>query len=82
MLLTSWSYAALADVPGRVATDITPVYSLVAQIMAGVGTPELIIQHGASPHHYQMKPSDAGSLQMLILSSGLEQIWRPHYHAQ
>ena len=53
---------ALADVP-KVVTDITPIYSLVAQIMSGVGTPELIIQHGASPHQYQLRPSEARNLQ-------------------
>jgi zinc transport system substrate-binding protein len=55
------STAAWADVP-RVATDIAPVHSLVAQVMAGVGTPDLTIPPGASPHSYAMRPSEARAL--------------------
>ncbi|WP_371226163.1 zinc ABC transporter substrate-binding protein [Roseovarius sp. 2305UL8-3] len=53
---------ALADVPG-VATDIAPVHSLVARVMEGLGTPELVIAQGASPHEYSLRPSEAGALQ-------------------
>ncbi|WP_373027909.1 zinc ABC transporter substrate-binding protein [Sulfitobacter sp.] len=55
------STAAWADVP-RVATDIAPVHSLVAQVMAGLGTPDLTIPPGASPHSYAMRPSEARAL--------------------
>ncbi|WP_375573446.1 zinc ABC transporter substrate-binding protein [Seohaeicola saemankumensis] len=55
------SSAAIADVP-RVATDIAPVHSLVAQIMQGLGEPSLIVQPGASPHGYSMRPSEARAL--------------------
>ncbi|MFT7447662.1 zinc ABC transporter substrate-binding protein [Sulfitobacter sp.] len=55
------STAAWADVP-RVATDIAPVHSLVSQVMAGVGTPDLTIPPGASPHSYAMRPSEARAL--------------------
>jgi zinc transport system substrate-binding protein len=54
--------SALAQAP-RVAVDIAPVHSLVARVMEGVGTPALIIQQGASPHEYNLRPSDAKSLQ-------------------
>ena len=53
---------ALADVP-RVAVDIAPVHSLVARVMEGVGTPDLIVQSGASPHEYSLRPSEAAALQ-------------------
>lgn len=53
---------ALADVPS-VAVDIAPVHSLVARVMDGVGTPNLIVQSGASPHEYSMRPSEAAALQ-------------------
>jgi zinc transport system substrate-binding protein len=46
-----------------VATDITPVHSLVAKVMAGVGKPDLVIRPGASPHGYSMRPSEAEALQ-------------------
>lgn len=53
---------AIADVPNVVA-DIAPVHSLVARVMEGVGTPSLIVQPGASPHGYSMRPSEAAALQ-------------------
>ena len=53
---------AMADVP-RVAVDIAPVHSLVARVMEGVGTPDLIVQPGASPHEYSLRPSEAAALQ-------------------
>lgn len=54
--------AAFAEVP-RVAVDIAPVHSLVARVMDGVGTPDLIIQSGASPHEYSLRPSEASAMQ-------------------
>lgn len=53
---------AFADVP-RVAVDIAPVHSLVARVMDGVGAPDLIVQPGASPHEYSLRPSEAAALQ-------------------
>ena len=53
--------AAMAEAP-RVAVDIAPVHALVAQVMKGVGTPELIVPPGASPHGYALRPSQARSL--------------------
>ena len=53
---------AFADAP-RVAVDIAPVHSLVTRVMEGVGTPDLIIQAGASPHEYSLRPSEAAALQ-------------------
>ena len=54
--------AAYAGTP-QVAVDIAPVHSLVARVMDGVGTPDLIIQPGASPHEYSLRPSEAAALQ-------------------
>ncbi|SHE93364.1 zinc transport system substrate-binding protein [Ruegeria intermedia] len=54
--------AAMADAP-RVAVDIAPVHSLVARVMAGVGSPDLIVPPGASPHEYNLRPSEAAALQ-------------------
>jgi zinc transport system substrate-binding protein len=58
-LMGGWAYA---DTP-QVAVDIAPVHSLVARVMDGVGTPDLIIQPGASPHEYSLRPSEAAALQ-------------------
>ena len=52
----------MAEVP-NVAVDIAPVHSLVARVMEGVGSPDLIVQPGASPHEYNLRPSEAAALQ-------------------
>lgn len=52
---------AQAEVP-RVVTDITPVHSLVATVMKGVGAPTLLVEPGASPHSYALRPSKAAAL--------------------
>ena len=53
---------AYAEAP-RVAVDIAPVHSLVSRVMQGVGTPDLIVQQGASPHGYTIRPSEAKAIQ-------------------
>ncbi|WP_284892023.1 zinc ABC transporter substrate-binding protein [Cobetia amphilecti] len=52
---------AVAEVPS-VAVDIPPVHSLVARVMGELGSPDLVIQSGASPHGYSMRPSEARAL--------------------
>ncbi len=59
---TLFGSVAWADTP-NVAVDIAPVHSLVARVMDGVGSPVLIVQPGASPHEYSLRPSDAAALQ-------------------
>lgn len=54
--------AAFAEAP-KVAVDIAPVHSLVSRVMEGVGAPALIIQQGASPHEYSLRPSEAAAIQ-------------------
>lgn len=54
--------AAYADVP-NVSTDIPAVHSLVSKVMGDLGTPSLLMQQGASPHGYAMRPSEAAALQ-------------------
>ena len=61
-LVTLMAGVGLAEVP-KVAVDIAPVHSLVAQVMHGVGEPKLVIPSGASPHEYQLRPSEAETLQ-------------------
>jgi zinc transport system substrate-binding protein len=48
--------------PPRVVASITPVQSLVAGVMAGIGSPELLVPGNASPHVYTLRPSDARKL--------------------
>ncbi|MCY0094284.1 zinc ABC transporter substrate-binding protein [Hoeflea ulvae] len=47
----------------RVVASIKPVHSLVAAVMEGVGTPDLIVSGAASPHSYALKPSQASALE-------------------
>ena len=54
--------AVTAEVP-RVATDIAPVHSLVARVMDGLGTPDLVVRAGGSPHDYSLRPSEARALE-------------------
>jgi zinc transport system substrate-binding protein len=49
---------AFAAAPVVLAT-IKPVHSLVAAVMQGAGTPELLIQGAQSEHSYALKTSDA-----------------------
>lgn len=47
----------------RVVADIAPVHALVARVMEGVGSPDLLVPPGASPHGHALRPSDARRLQ-------------------
>lgn len=49
--------------PPQVVTDIPVTGSLVQQVMGDLGEVRVLIGDGADPHHFQMKPSDAGALQ-------------------
>lgn len=60
MLLAAPAPAATAPV---VVVTSKPVHSLVASVMAGVGTPSLLVEGNASPHTYQLRPSQARELQ-------------------
>ena len=46
-----------------VVASIKPIHSLVAAVMQGAGTPELIVSGASSPHTYALKPSNAVHLQ-------------------
>ena len=54
---------AAADSEVRVVASIKPVHSLVAAVMAGAGSPELIITGTTSPHAFSLRPSDARNIQ-------------------
>lgn len=57
-LLPMYSWA----VGPRVVVDIAPLHSIVTQVMSGVGQPDLLVQPGASPHSYSLRPSEAEAL--------------------
>lgn len=60
-LLPLWS--AQGHAAPRVVASIKPVHALVAAVMEGVGTPDLIVGGAASPHAYALKPSQAQALE-------------------
>ncbi len=57
---------AQAEVP-RVVTDLPAVAALVQQVMGDLGQPETLIEAGSDAHHYQLRPSQARSLQQAQL---------------
>lgn len=46
----------------KVVATIKPIHGLVAGVMEGVGTPELLVGGTASPHTFALKPSGARAL--------------------
>ncbi len=61
LALTTIGTIARAEVP-VVVTDIPVVQSLVAQVMGDLGTADLLVNAGAEPHSYQLRPSQARAL--------------------
>lgn len=59
LFMPSLAFAA----PPEVVVSIKPIHSLVAAIMKGVAEPSLIVEGAASPHTYNMKPSNARALE-------------------
>ncbi|MFN0116210.1 MAG: zinc ABC transporter substrate-binding protein [Paracoccaceae bacterium] len=60
-LLCLSALPARAEVP-RVVTDTPVVHALVAQVMEGMGEPVLLLDRGADPHNFQLRPSQAAAL--------------------
>lgn len=55
------SSPAAAKIPA-VVTDLPAVYSLVSQVMQGVGTPQILLDQGSDPHSFQLRPSQARAI--------------------
>jgi zinc transport system substrate-binding protein len=62
-LAAALAAATAADAAPRVVTSFGPVQSVVAGVMDGIGTPEMLVKGGASPHAYAMRPSEARLLE-------------------
>lgn len=66
---------AQAEAP-RVMASIAPLAGIAAAVMEGVGTPVVLVKGNASPHTYQLSPSDAAALgqaEMVVwVGAGLE----------
>ncbi len=54
--------AARAASDFKVVVTIKPLHALVAQVMAGVGSPELLVKGAASPHTFTLRPSEVRAL--------------------
>jgi len=63
LLLACGATAARAGEPPGVVASILPLHALAAAVMEGVGRPHLLVPPGASPHTFQLKPSEAKKLQ-------------------
>jgi len=57
-----FSGTALAAEPIKVVASIKPIHSLVAGVMRGVAEPALLVKGAASPHSFNLRPSDARTL--------------------
>jgi len=62
LLLPLTGFAVAAEVESKIVASIKPLHSLVAGVMQGVGKPLLLVPGGASPHDYNLRPSDARAL--------------------
>ncbi|POF29405.1 zinc ABC transporter substrate-binding protein [Roseibium marinum] len=62
LCLAATATSASADAPA-VVTTIKPLHSIASAVMAGVGTPHILIDGAASPHGFALKPSQAFLLQ-------------------
>lgn len=48
--------------PVKVLTSIKPLQLIAAAVQDGVGSPDVLLPPGASPHHYALRPSDVRRL--------------------
>ncbi|RLQ88424.1 zinc ABC transporter substrate-binding protein [Notoacmeibacter ruber] len=55
--------SARADEAPEVIASFTPIHSLTASLMEGVGEPQLLVPPTGSPHEFALRPSQAGALQ-------------------
>jgi len=69
-------FAVPAHAAPKVVASIAPLAGIAAAVMQGAGEPDLLITNNASPHTYQLKPSDAQKLAqaqiVLWVGEGLE----------
>ena len=51
-------FVANAQAEVRLLTSIKPLQLIAAAVQDGVGSPDVLLPPGASPHHYALRPSD------------------------
>ena len=62
-LLTLMIIGSASASESKIVVSINPIHSLVASVVEGIATPELLIKGAYSVHGYQTKPSDARLLE-------------------
>ncbi len=62
-LMTTMGNSLWADNSSNIVVSIKPIHSLVAGVMGDTASPQLLLESNASPHTYQLRPSQAKSLQ-------------------
>lgn len=77
IVLFAFIFAAFPTLAApQVVVSIAPLAGIAAAVMAGVGSPHLLIGNNNSPHTYQMKPSDRALMEsadlILWVGPGLE----------
>jgi len=60
--LLTLSVQANSALAPQVVVTIKPIHALVSGVMDGVGTPQLLLQGGESPHSYSLRPSQVRQL--------------------
>ena len=64
----------------KVVVTVKPVHALVAQIMAGVGEPQLLVEGSASPHTFTLKPSAARAIEQADIFIRVSESTEPFTH--
>jgi zinc transport system substrate-binding protein len=67
LLLCCAALAVRATPTPQVVVSIKPIHGLVAAVLADIATPALLLEGGASPHSYAMRPSQARLLEQADL---------------
>ncbi len=62
-LITLMIIGSASASESKIVVSINPIHSLVASVVEGIATPELLIKGAYSVHGYQTKPSDARLLE-------------------
>jgi len=60
--LLTLSVQANSALAPQVVVTIKPIHAFVSGVMDGVGTPQLLLQGGESPHSYSLRPSQVRQL--------------------
>ena len=63
LLAIPFSAAVPAAAAPNVVASVKPLHSLAAAVMDGVGSPDLLLEAGQSPHTYALTPSEAATLE-------------------